>query len=205
MSITYPLTLPTTVDPASFSLYVAHSVSENRSPYSKREQVHDFGGGSWILEATFPLLTEDLADEYLGFISSLKGQWGTFKAGNHRRRTIKGAGLGQSPRVQTSGQTGTSLLTHNWTPSTSNIMRQGDFFELNGSLHMVTQNASSDGIGDALLEITPELRAATVDEDPITIADPKGTFRLVESRPELIKMGLDRLYAVSIKAMEAVQ
>lgn len=79
----------------------------------------------------------------------------------------RGAG-GGSPIVDGASQTGNTLATTGWPISTA-ILLKGDFIRLaNGELKILTDDATSDGSGDATLAIAPQIRSSPADSSAIT-------------------------------------
>jgi len=84
-----------------------------------------------------------------------------------------GAG-GGTPRVNGASQSGTSLVTENWTSAAAVRMKAGDCFTVAGLdvLFRATADISSDGSGDATITIEPPIVAGSspADEALLTIA-----------------------------------
>ena len=90
--------------------------------------------------------------------------------------------FGGTPLVAGGSQTGNSLNLDGCTPSVTNWIRAGDFFQVGNELKMATEDASSDGAGAITVSFVPELRAAPADNAAITTTDPEGVFRFVQPR-----------------------
>jgi hypothetical protein len=87
-------------------------------------------------------------------------------------------------RVDGSGQSGNSLNTWNWIPSSANVLRAGDYFALEGSfgrsLHLLSADASSDSAGRAVLQFEPPLRSAQPDDTALILQNPACIMALVD-------------------------
>lgn len=79
-----------------------------------------------------------------------------------------------SPLVSGAGQSGTSLVTDNWTPNV--VLRKGKFFsaEVGGQsfVYMVTDETVASNIGAATVPIWPMIRAPIADNAAVNIAEP---------------------------------
>lgn len=164
MSIYYPLALPTVpVDPPMRSLLIGaeSQVAVSRSPFSYSEQVYCWPGQRWTAQIEVPRLTRADAGVWQAWIASLNGAEGTFLMGDPLA-TLRGAG-GGTPAVSGQVTTATqSLPTKGW-PNTTAILKAGDYLQigtgLGARLHMVLEDVSSDGSGNATVSIWPAFRA----------------------------------------------
>jgi len=179
--ITYPTTLPddrftTTTFGADFN-NITH-LSLNRS-----RQVISRAGDLLIFEFQLPPKTPAQADAWVAWAFGQRGTFGTFYGYDPDRRTPRGVATG-TPLVNGGSQAGYSLITDGWTASVTGILQAGDWIEVGGLLRMVTQDADSDGSGNATLSISPGIGPglSPSDDAAITTANPKGVFRLIDDR-----------------------
>lgn len=204
MTITYPINFPTGVYLNAFSCLPRNAVSRTESPFSFVEQVYDFGGEGWEVQATLPLMTREVAEEYLCFILKLKGRKGTFLL-PVPESTPRGAWTG-TPLVKGAGQTGNSLLIDGLALSTTGICKAGDWINLGSSgttrLHKVLEDANSNGAGEATLTIWPSLRSSPADNAAVTVTNCKGLFRLKEDTP--FSLDVNKHYLIEFSAFEAI-
>lgn len=175
------------------------AVAVTASPFTGTEQVQDWGGEWWEYEIEFavPKASED-GRRLAAFFAALGGSRDTFI---FRDPFIANpANLG-TPLVNGAGQTGNSLITDGW----SRGMKAGDFIQLGSGdttrLHQMTSDFTPSG-GAATLQIVPRLRAATTDNEPLTVVQPGVRLRLAGPQP--VRIGLADLYRFSVKAREAL-
>lgn len=178
MAITYPLTLP--VAPREVTLELRKSVGKAASEFTFQAQAQIHQGDIWLATFEYPPLERAAADELIGMLWSPEDM--QFYLGpTGARKTPKGIATG-TPLVKGAGQTGFTLLTDGWTAGQTNIMKRGDFLSFGGFLYCLAAPADSDGSGNATLELANRIRAATSDNDPITVNSPVGIFRLLSPR-----------------------
>ena len=201
MSISYPLSLPTSFSFRSLTLGLENSVGLSESPFSFKQQVYNFGGERWVLNVSYPPLSPTQAREVIAFLASLIGSYGTFLAGDPLMATARGVASG-TPLIKGAGQTGRSLITDGWTPSQTNILRKGDYFQINQSLYMNLTDVNSNGSGEATLDISPPLRSTAVDNAPLIVSSPKQIFRL-NSQP-IWNAGAEQIYDIGFSAVEVI-
>ena len=104
MTITYPLTPPSGLNPSTFMLSRNDVVASAVSPFTLQEQVQRHQGQGWVLTADFPLLTAAQVDQWEGFLGRLKGKFGTFTMGDPRKTAPSGVATG-TPLVDSPGAT----------------------------------------------------------------------------------------------------
>jgi hypothetical protein len=70
-------------------------------------------------------------------------------------------------------------------------------------LYMVLSDADTNGSGQVTLDIWPNLRSAPSNNDPITVVNPEGVFRLANNPSWTVGEAMN--FGVSFVAMEVVQ
>lgn len=202
MTISFPLSLPTTVSYRNFSLAPQNAQARGVSPYSLKEQIYNHSGEKWRIQATYPPLTPTQAKDIIGCLVSLRGGVGTFLAGDPKMSTPVGSALG-SPTVNGAGQQGTAINTAGWNINQTGVLKRGDLFQLENYLYMVLQDADSNGSGQATFDIFPRLRGTPANGATITTSSPKGLFRL-ESESIGWATTIESVYEVGFTAIEAI-
>lgn len=165
-------------------------IAESISPFSFNSQTYDWGAARWQGELTFETYAfGDRADDRAAlkaFLMECNGKVNTFNYGDAEYLAFGGRGvLTGTPLVKGASQSGKTLLTDGWTPGTTNIVKGGDYIQLlttsSAQLYMVTSNANSDGSGNATLQLNRPLLTTPADNAVITVASPKGVFKLADN------------------------
>ena len=90
--------------------------------------------------------------------------------------------------VNGASQSGNTLIIDGATASQTGYLKAGDYIQLgtglSSRLHMVVEDADTDGSGNATLSIEPALRTSPSDDLAITVSNTKGVFRLVTNETE---------------------
>lgn len=202
MTISYPITLPSTPAPSAIRIYPRSIVAVAVSPFSGSQQAYQHQGQIWQADITLPPMRRADAAPWIAAMLQLNGRYGTFRLGDAAMANPRGAATG-TPLVKGAGQTGQSLITDGWTAGVTGILKQGDYIEVASRLYMVMVDANSDGSGNATLDIWPRLRAATVDNEAITVRSCRGIFRLASNEmPWQHKVG--QIIELSFSAVEAI-
>jgi hypothetical protein len=170
------------------------------SPLTGSVQSVEFPGARWSVSFSIENLTDDDAALLQAFLMKLRGQAGRFTLHNFARSRPRGAATG-TPLVMGAAQTGTTLNTDGWTPSTT-VLKAGDYFGVNGELKMAVADAVSDGSGASAIVFEPPLRASPADNASLTINKPTATFMLTEDTVRWMTEA-PALSTITIQAIEA--
>ncbi|TAK45266.1 MAG: hypothetical protein EPO27_10630 [Betaproteobacteria bacterium] len=156
---------------------VAGGVSS--SPFTGEQQVYMHPGEWWMIELRLGAMNRADAEEWLGALLGLNGPEGTFLAGDPLGAAPRGTWTG-SPLVNGASQTGKTLAIDGMAAGATG--KRGDWFQLgSGSstrLHKLTADFTANGSGEATIDFWPRLRASPANNDPLTIANALGIWRL---------------------------
>lgn len=194
MAISYPLSLPTITDPRSIELRAVNAVAYSQSPFTFAGQAHAYQGQMWQADITLPPMRRTAAEQWIAFLLSLRGQFGTFLLGDTTCSSIRG--------TATSGTISGSAGDSSVTVSTAGTLLAGDMFQLgtgsDATLHKVLQ----DQDGSGTLEIWPALRKTRAGSD-MTLTNARGLFRL-STNEQAWSINEASIYGITFGAMEAV-
>jgi hypothetical protein len=207
VTITYPLSLPETLGVARFAWTNFNSVGMMRSPFTYKPQVQQHQGQLWAAEVTIATTSkdEDIAPWY-AFVAALEGPNGTFYMGDPRRTTLLGNGPSGGPvRVMGGGQTGRTIATDGWPGSASNVVKKGDYIQIDNHLHMVLSDHNTNSSGETTIDIWPRLRESPADNTVIVLENTVGVFQLADSEVKLVETeSQEWSYVVAFSAVEAL-
>jgi hypothetical protein len=210
LGINYPISAPAIagIGPQDFSMTMANVVGETESPFTYSQQEQQWQGQRFELEVDLPPLTLAQAEQWISFLASLYGKYGTFLMGDYLRPSPQGPWSG-APVVSGNNLNGSNTLNlRGATASITNWAVAGDYVQVTVSgnpqrLYKVVQNASSTVAGNVALTIFPNIRETIADGNAIVTANTAGTFRLLDNRPTW-KVDKDKIYKISFKAKEAL-
>lgn len=206
MTISYPITLPTTPGFTTAQFTKRNAVGVSESPFSYVQQVYQHQGQLWEASLGLPLMKRATAAPWIAALASLGGQFGTFYLGDPDARTARGIATG-APLVQGASQTGLTLVTDGWTINQTGILLAGDYIQIGSGaaqrMYMVTVDADSDGSGDSTLDIWPRLRESPANNAVITVSNCKGVFRL-QSSEDSWAADFRGLFQIKLDAIEAI-
>ena len=206
MTITYPLSLPAVGGIRRIRLTARNVVGVSVSPFTLGQQVYQHQGQSWEADITLPPMKRADAEEWIAFLLSLAGRYGTFLLGDPAGTTARGA-LGGTPLVNGASQSGQSLAVDGWTASVTSILRAGDYIQIGSGtatrLHKVLKTVNSNGSGQTTLDIWPRLRETPADNAAVTTANCVGTFRLAGNATDY-DINEASVYGIVFAAVEAI-
>jgi hypothetical protein len=194
MAISYPLSLPTTIGFERINFSALNAVAISQSPFTFQQKTYVYSGQMWKAEVSIPPVKEDLAESWVAFLLSLRGQAGTFYLNDPLNPTPKGT----ATTLTVSGSAGDSSVS----ATLNGTLKAGDWFSLgNGSakrLHKVVQNISATGT----MEIYPSLRQNYTSE-VADLTSASGVFRLNNNQTSW-SIGNTNSYGISFEAVEAL-
>ena len=203
MSIVYPLTMPTTGGIRKLTLGMKNANYRQRSPFSYKSFVQDFGGDHWVAQVELSKMTKTDADQWIAFLNSLRGTVGSFYLSDPLRLTPKGVATG-TPLINGAGQSGRSLITDGWTNSTTGILKAGDYINISSHYYMITKDVNSNGSGQATVDIMPSLREVYPDNTAIVVSNCKGVFALSSSDTQLHSVDFEKFHSIEFTCEEVI-
>lgn len=204
MSLTYPITLPSSPLSRTITIRPRAATGMQENPFAYNSQVQVWGGQQWQADIELPRMPRrGDAEAWIAALVGLNFQEGNFLLGDTANPTARGAATG-TPLVNGGSQAGYDLVTDGWTHSVTGILKAGDWLQLgSGSsarLYKLMANANSDGAGNATLTLWPRLRSSPADNAAIVVSGAKGLFMLAGP----VEWSIDhaRTYGLSFKAVE---
>jgi hypothetical protein len=153
----------------------------------------------WQADVRLPAMTADSAEEWLAFLVSLRGRFGTFLLGDPSRTTLRGT----ATSCVITGSAGDNTVSA-VVPLHERILA-GDYIQLGSgatsTLHKVLKTYTGTGAA-ANLEIWPALRVNRT-AAAATLRNARGVFRLA-SNQQGWSINEARIYGISFEAMEAI-
>jgi hypothetical protein len=177
MSLTFPISLPSTPGFRSCEIVDDGNVGLAVSPFTGEQQVYAWPMQLLRFRVELPAMKEPNIGIWSAFFMSLNGPAGKFYLGDSLRKTPRGTIAG-SPTVDSGAVAGSTTL-----PITggTGAFAVGDWLQVSSGstsrLHRVLKvNAGS-------VDVFPVLRSAYAAATAITYTNPKGVFRLAARVP----------------------
>jgi len=208
MAISYPLSLPTTIGMANIELRTVNAVAYSRSPFTFAGQAHEYAGKMWQADVTIPPVRRDLAEAWVTFLVSLKGQLGTFYLNDPSSVTPRGSAR-DSDTILVNGavSSGNTIAIDSAPLSTTDFLKAGDYMQIGSGtsrqLFKVLNDVDTDGTGAATVDVWPNVRTSIADNSAVTVESAKGVFRLASNETSW-SVNQASLYGITFGAVEAV-
>lgn len=217
-AIAYPISPPAIagIGPQDFTLAMENIVGENISPFTLSEQEQQWPGQMFTIDAMLPPMPYAEAEQWIAFLGSLFGKYGTFLMGDYNRPTPQGpwANTGGPLEINGAQASGSNQIQlRNATPLQNPFAIAGDYLQITAynaalgfnvqRLYKVLQTTFSNSPGLVALNIFPSLREPLIDGTGIVTVNCAGTFRLQQNSATW-KIDKNRMYAISFKAREAL-
>ena len=208
MAISYPLSLPTSIGIAQIELRAINAVAVSRYPFTFSTQVHAYSGQSWQADVTLPSIRRDLAEDWVAWLISLKGQFGTFYLGDPNAVTPRGSAR-DTDTILVNGATssGNTLAIDSAPASRTGYLKAGDYMQVgtgtSRQLFKVLADANTNGSGQATVDIWPDVRTSIANNAAVTVENTKGIFRLA-SNEQAFSINEASIYGITFGAMEAL-
>lgn len=194
MAISYPLSLPTHTGIAEIELHAVNAVAYSQSPFTFAGQAHAYSGEMWQADVKLPPMKRADAEQWIAFLMSLRGQYGTFLLNDPAATTTRG--------TATSATITGSVGDRSVTVAMTGTLLAGDYFSLGTGTSTRLYKVLQDQSGAGTLEIWPALRdAASSATADLTSAS--GTFRL-SSNQQSWSVNDASFYGITFGAMEAL-
>jgi hypothetical protein len=204
MAISYPITLPTSPTLRDITLRTRSVVGVGASPFTLQAQSYAWPGQILAASCRLPPMARAEAEAWVAALVSLNGMECSFLLGDTANPAPRGSATG-TPLVNGAGQTGRTLATDGWTAGVTGILKAGDWIQLGTAgtarLHKVVADATSNGSGEATLDLWPALRSSPADNAALTLASPKGLFMLASNQTEW-SIDEARIYGLAFEAVE---
>lgn len=194
MAISYPVSTPTDIGIADIQLSATNAVAVSKSPFTFATQVHAYSGEMWSASVTIPTVRKDLAEPWVAFLLSLRGQYGTFLLGDPNRTSPQG--------TATSATITGSLGDRSVTVAMTGTLKAGDYFQLGSGANAKLHKVLVDQSGSGTLEIWPALRDDYTTASA-TLTNAKGVFRLASNSTQW-GIGSSSAYSIQFDAMEDI-
>lgn len=205
MAISFPITMPSS-GWLKANFVANNVVGVSKSPFTMQQQIYQWPGECLEVDVSLPPMNQSQAEAWINFLVSLRGQVGTFYIGDPIKTAPAGVATGTPVVHGAQSSMSNTLATKGWTHNVTGILKAGDWIQLGSGaeqrIYKVLTDANSDSSGYATLDIFPILREGVSDNQPITLANCQGTFRL-QTNDRTWSVDNARLYGIDFKCEEA--
>lgn len=203
MAISYPLSLPTVTGIRDISFRAKNAVAYSQSPFTFAGQAHAYSGETWEADITLPPMKRAAAEEWLAFLISLRGSYGTFYLGDPDGKTPRGTVSANTDVSAATGSAGDRTIS--LTITLGETLLAGDYIQIgttsNRTLHKVLADVTGTGAAQDV-EIWPALRE-NKSSAGVNILNTTGKFRLASNEQSWTANHVST-YGITFGAFEAI-
>ena len=183
------------------------------SPLNNAVQRKLYPGARWELTLTLRAMHRREAAAWQAFLLLLEGSVNAFNGYDPDARDPRGPASG-TPLVKGGSQTGSTLLIDGCAAGVAGWMLAGDYLKserrgirvapgVNGELKMLTQDAGTNGSGEATLTFKPALRNSPADNAPLTVRNASCAMTLIDDAQSVWQTNMNRVYQpITLSAVE---
>lgn len=197
------LNLPENFPVHSFSFQLETNTRQSVSPFNRVTQTKELAGPRWKTKIKLITSKRDVVAETKAFLLKLRGGAGRFWFYDFAGKTAMGTASGL-PVINGAGQTGRSLNTGGWTANET-VLKAGDYFQLGSELKMVTDDVTSDGSGDAVVNFEPPVRTSPADGEALIVEQASCVMRLEDDNQVTWQVDEAGFYSMSFEAVEVFE
>lgn len=172
MTISYPVSIPTSIGMNQISLYAENVDALSQSPFTFSSQVIKHPGERWRASVVVAPCKKDKAEPWVAFLLSLSGRVGTFYMGDPNMTSPQGT-------VTSLTVTGTAF-SGSVTATMTGTLKAGDYIQIGTGADSTLHKVLVDKTNSGTLEIWPRLRKNRSSVAAVT-QNTKGVFRLANS------------------------
>lgn len=215
MTISFPLIMPTDPTPSSVEWSDINVRAVSQNPYNGKSNVFAHPFEKWGVEVTYDPMPRAQYAAWAAFLSSLRGQEGTFIFHDELRKSPRGNPNGPG-RVEGQGLSATNgpacrgpalkgyrfITLDGFWPNTI-IFEPDDMVQIDNAVYRVLKYAVSDENGIAQIDVWPFCRGHAGDT-PIDTTSPGCIMRLRNSVVLTSSADQSQLFVVGFSAEEVV-
>lgn len=211
------ITFPSTPKIQTINWRLIEPAQANISEWTGSRQVLASNRGWWECEITMPpVVGEANARAWLSFMAQARGKVNDFRipaTPNEQTNAWpvpapelwlnflgQSYSVGDEPSINGAGQTGRSLATDGWPPSTT-VLYAGQFVTINNQLLQLTADVASNAAGQAIITFAPTIRVSPADNAPIEFRNPYALMYSVDDFSYSVEPGM--VYSLSFNLRES--
>lgn len=203
---TYPISFPSHTGVRNVELRAINAVIYEMSPFTFAGQAQASSGQMWQADVTLPPMKRSDAEQWVAWLVSLRGRFGTFNMGDPIGCTPRGVATG-TPLVNGSNQTGENLTIDGCTANVTGWLKAGDYIQLGAAgtatLHKVLADVNTNASGETTLSLWPHIRSAPDDNATVVVNNTVGRWRLASNESSW-SVNEAAIYGITFGAMEAI-
>ena len=203
MTVSYPLTMPSTPAFVSQQWSTIRGTGMSESPFTGGQQTVEFAYAKWKAVLTLPPMRRPQASAWTAFFAKLHGRRGTFLLGDQDAKVpqinkITAGTITGSVTLSSNADIGDTVLNISGTTA----FKAGDYIQLGSSSSARLYIVVEDQGGGSTIQVEPKLKTAASSGATVTYSSPQGLFRM-DSNELMWDTNAVSVYGISFSCTEA--
>ena len=203
MTVSYPLTMPSTPAFVSQQWSTIRGTGMSESPFTGGQQTVEFAYAKWKAVLTLPPMRRPQASAWTAFFAKLHGRRGTFLLGDQDAKVpqinkITAGTITGSVTLSSNADIGDTVLNISGTTA----FKAGDYIQLGSSSSARLYLVVEDQGGGSTIQVEPKLKTAVTSGSTVTYDSPQGLFRM-DSNELMWDTNAVSVYGISFSCSEA--
>ncbi len=203
MTVSYPLTMPSTPAFVSQQWSTIRGTGMSESPFTGGQQTVEFAYAKWKAVLTLPPMRRPQASAWTAFFAKLHGRRGTFLLGDQDAKVpqinkITAGTINGDVTLSSNADIGDTIL--NITGTTA--FKAGDYIQLGSASSSRLYIVVEDQSGGSTIQVEPKLKSSATSGSTVTYDSPQGLFRM-DSNELMWDTNAVSVYGISFSCTEA--
>ena len=203
MTVSYPLTMPSTPAFVSQQWSTIRGTGMSESPFTGVQQTVEFSYAKWKAVLSLPPMRRPQATAWVSFFAKLRGRRGTFLLGDADGKVpqinkITAGTINGDVSLGANADIGDTVLTISGTTA----FRAGDYIQLGSAssarLYMIVEDQG----GGSTIQVEPKIKSAATSGSTVTYNSPQGLFRM-DSNELMWDTNAVSVYGISFSCTES--
>ena len=197
MTVSYPLTMPSTPAFVSQQWSTIRGTGMSESPFTGGQQTVEFAYAKWKAVLTLPPMRRPQASAWTAFFAKLHGRRGTFLLGDQDAKVpqinkISAGTINGDVTLSSNADIGDTIL--NITGTTA--FKAGDYIQLGSASSSRLYIVVEDQSGGSTIQVEPKLKSSATSGSTVTYDSPQGLFRMDSNELMWVKnaVSVDGIY-----------
>ena len=203
MTISYPLTMPSTPAFVSQQWSAIRGTGMSESPFTGGQQTVEFAYAKWKAVLSLPPMRRPQASAWTAFFAKLRGRRGTFLLGDQDAKVpqinkITAGTINGDVTLSANADIGDTILSITGTTA----FKAGDYIQLGSASSSRLYIIVEDQSGGSTIQVEPKIKASATSGSTVTYNSPQGLFRM-DTNELMWDTNAVSVYGISFSCTEA--
>ena len=203
MTISYPLSMPSTPAFITQQWSTIRGTGMSESPFTGGQQTVEFAYAKWKAVLSLPPMRRPQASAWTAFFAKLRGRMGTFLLGDQDAKVpqinkITAGTINGDVTLSANADIGDTILSITGTTA----FKAGDYIQLGSASSSRLYIIVEDQSGGSTIQVEPKIKASATSGSTVTYNSPQGLFRM-DTNELMWDTNAVSVYGISFSCTEA--